>query len=764
MNSLLVRCSFTVLVIALISFFILGHRHIQIDTNLNALNPNKVANQDLGFAINTLTDDINHRFIVVVSGSDEASVSIASGQMQAKLDSIQGLLVLTNETSQNAYLSSIAPYRFNFLTHSQQQKLSAANKSTASKEELATEAQRKLYQLGDGIRVIPFEQDPLGWFSDFLLSQVEGLEPESTGTSHFESFTVLITDYPENMASQNALYQAIKDIEHDVIHTNDVNVLHSGIFFFAVDSAQSAKGDIQRIAIGSIAGILFLMLLVFRSLLPLLLSLSSIAIGVGFGVLTSTLVFGSIHVLTIVFGASLIGIVVDYSLHYFYHFLSEKKQHNDKKLLRAMILSVITSLVGYGALGLSNLLILKKIALFSCSGLLLAWLSVMIFGPLIAKRPIVARQTTLMFIINCVQKVFASRPKYLASAGMVIGIASALFIVFGSIKTNDDPRQFFHVSQSLIAQEKEVSAVTQVFEPGRYLVVEGTNSDDIYTTLSLFYSQLGSHRQNLTSVLDWLPSKTTQEQNYKLQSALYNDGGIVDLFFQKLGMTESYSNDIKADYLNAKHHHLDFTTLRNTVPALPPLWIEKNDSVYSFVLIKKNSDLEKIALISQQIDNISYINSLGEAISALKDQRIKATKLLAVAYLLIAIMLFFYYRQLSSITLLLIPLVASLVTIASVAFIGQSVTVFHVMALFLVLGLGMDYIIFAKEMTDTHAVTQQAILLSAVTSLLSFGLLAFSSMPIVNAFGSTILIGNSINFIAAICLFGLTKNKRSKTQ
>ena len=170
--------------------------------------------------------------------------------MQTQLDSIPGLLVLTNQTSQRTYLSSIAPYRFNFLTPSQQQKLSAANKSTASKKELATEAQRKLYQLGDGIRVIPFEQDPLGWFSDFLLSQIEDLEPESTGTSHFESFTVLITDYPENMASQNALYQAIKDIEHDVTHTNDVNVLHSGIFFFAVDSAQSAKGDIQRIAIG----------------------------------------------------------------------------------------------------------------------------------------------------------------------------------------------------------------------------------------------------------------------------------------------------------------------------------------------------------------------------------------------------------------------------------------------------------------------------------------------------------------------------------
>ena len=63
----------------------------------------------------------------------------------------------------------------------------------------------------------------------------------------------------------------------------------------------------------------------FRSLLPLLLSLSSIAIGVGSAVLVSVWFFNSVHILTIVFGASLIGIVVDYSLHYFYHFLAGQK-------------------------------------------------------------------------------------------------------------------------------------------------------------------------------------------------------------------------------------------------------------------------------------------------------------------------------------------------------------------------------------------------------------------------------------------------------
>jgi len=74
---------------------------------------------------------------------------------------------------------------------------------------------------------------------------------------------------------------------------------------------------------------------------------------------------------------------------------------------------------------------------------------------------------------------------------------------------------------------------------------------------------------------------------------------------------------------------------------------------------------------------------------------------------------------------------------------------FHVMALFLVLGFGMDYTIFSKEMREQQDITLEAILLSACTSLLSFGLLSLSSIPVVASFGMTLLIGNIFNLLGA---------------
>ena len=75
------------------------------------------------------------------------------------------------------------------------------------------------------------------------------------------------------------------------------------------------------------------------------------------------------------------------------------------------------------------------------------------------------------------------------------------------------------------------------------------------------------------------------------------------------------------------------------------------------------------------------------------------------------------------------------------------------MALFLVLGLGMDYMIFAKDMTRNNALRQltlQAIVLSAITSLLSFGLLGASSLAVVAGFGLTLFVGNLVNVIMAM--------------
>ena len=756
------RITLVVALLASTAWITVSEDLVKIDTSLKDLNPDRRIGDGSEYVVNQLISDLSERFIVVVSGANWESVSQAGGMLETRLSSVEQLTVISGDSGINQFVDAFQSYQYGLLSQEQRTAL-----RTESAVELSQMEMNKLYKFGESVRITSFDRDPLGWFSDYMLNQFGALIGTDSdlpvdvngnvGADRYsEIYTVLITPYPRSVSDQSALLQEITKIKDLISKEFGVSILQSGVFFFAADSARAAKEDIQLILVGSLIGIIALMFAVFGSLLPLTISILSISLGVGFGVMSSWVIFDSIHIFTIVFGSSLIGVVVDYSLHYFYHHLTSDVQRyspgGTKSLKRAMMLSLLTSLLGYSALACTDLGLLKKVAVFSCVGLFMAWISVIALGAKVVKRSIVVRQSMLIILIDFLSRIFARSPLGLSRVALILAGISTIFLAIGGVDVNDDPREFFHVSDELLNQERVVAQLSQVYEPGRYLIVTGNAISELYEELGAFYQTLGEQSRHLRSILDYVPSQQDQLANYQLQSKLYQDGGVIDLFFRKLGFPIEKANQLKREYKAFRGRTLDFPTLNALIPSLPKLLIQREGAQYAVVLIKQGADLDAIQRAASLEGNIHYVSTLDDSISALKDQRVTGSWLLILAYLLVGVLLFFYYRSLSSLSLLLIPAFSSLLTIALLQLIGQPITIFHVVALFLVLGLGMDYIVFSKEMVDSQHVTQQAILLSAITSLLSFGLLAFSSIPIVSAFGSTILIGNSINFIAAISL------------
>jgi predicted exporter len=86
--------------------------------------------------------------------------------------------------------------------------------------------------------------------------------------------------------------------------------------------------------------------------------------------------------------------------------------------------------------------------------------------------------------------------------------------------------------------------------------------------------------------------------------------------------------------------------------------------------------------------------------------------------------------------------ISSVLAIAVVGLIGEKVELFHVLALWLLLGMGVDYGIFLLEHPSRQAgEAWLAVGLGAVSTLLSFGLLALSSTPAIHAFGLAMAVG-----------------------
>jgi predicted exporter len=86
---------------------------------------------------------------------------------------------------------------------------------------------------------------------------------------------------------------------------------------------------------------------------------------------------------------------------------------------------------------------------------------------------------------------------------------------------------------------------------------------------------------------------------------------------------------------------------------------------------------------------------------------------------------------------------------------GISLNLFHLIALVLAAGLGVDYALFFESVEDDpleQRRTLHAVLVCSLSTLMVFVLLAFSSMPVLRAIGLTVALGVVTNFVLALLL------------
>lgn len=608
-------------------------------------------------------------------------------------------------------------------------------------------------------RLYSFLEDPLAWHSETVISLVDA-SGTNFNTGLNESKTVIaipialrIDAGALDVKTQEKLSQAL-DFEIDQLKAGfAVTIDRSGVFFFAGEAANNAKKDISRISIGSIAGVIVLLLIAFGSIRALLLPMISIAIGVAFAFVVSHVVYSKVHVLTIVFGASLIGIVIDYSLHYFYHALHSRADER-RALHRALLLSLVTSLIGYAALGFSDLQALQKVALFSCCGLVAAWLCVVSLGDLTLSKPFSVDKKIFPAVIEITSNLVSLvRPSRWAVLGVLIPLVAAGVLVSGK-SFNDDPRAFFNASTALLESERRVAAVANDYEPGRYLIVYGASEAQVYFRHEKLFLAIDKSDQfqssDFTSLLTWVPNLDQQRADYASQATLYLENGAVHTLLANLDRLKSFAQ-IEQDYQAAKDINLyPDQVVQVLSDALPPLWLQTEEAIVNFVLLHKGMDTTGLQALLAPLKGVEYVNTLQRTQNALAEQRQSAGRLLLLAYLLVAAVVLARYRAMSALWLLSVPICSSAMLLIWGTFMGEGLNLFHVMALFLVLGFGMDYMIFTHEIRHRPDITKQAILLSTLTSLLSFGLLALSSIVVVASFGITLLIGNGFNFLGAM--------------
>ena len=98
-------------------------------------------------------------------------------------------------------------------------------------------------------------------------------------------------------------------------------------------------------------------------------------------------------------------------------------------------------------------------------------------------------------------------------------------------------------------------------------------------------------------------------------------------------------------------------------------------------------------------------------------------------------------------------LLALAFTVAALLALGERLSLFHLVSLLLVLGIGVDYGLFFSRPgadADLRRRALHALMVCCASALIVFAMLSTSALPALRAIGLTVSLGAAASFVAAL--------------
>ena len=515
-------------------------------------------------------------------------------------------------------------------------------------------------------------------------------------------------------------------------------LLSRGTTFYSDYASQQAKKDISTLGAVTVLGVLLLIVAVFRSLRPLLLCLMSIGVGALAGTVVTLLVFGELHLMTLVMSMSIIGISADYTLYY----LTERMVHGGEsspwqslaKVRHALLLALLTTVVAYLLLMLAPFPSIRQMALFAAVGLSASCLTVIFWHPWLCRglpvRPVPALGLMLRWLA-------AWRRNKKLSIGLPVALA--LFSLAGAmtLRVDDDIAQLQALPQDILAQEKAMTALTGQSVDQKWFVVYGQSPQQTLERLEQFVPALAQAKAN-GWITDYrtLPLNSLARQRQDL-ALLQKATPTVINALQLAGVTTANAD------LNAMPVTVDEWLASPVSEGWRLMWLTQANGE-SAVLVPVSGVQNSAALGTLSLRHsagIAWVDRKSSFNALFALYRHLLTGLLGVALAVIAcgaIVRLGWRDGLKS----LVPSILSLgCGLATLTLSGHTVNLFSLLALVLVLGIGINYTLFFSNPRGTPITSMLAITLAMLTTLLTLGMLVFSATQAISSFGIVLVSG-----------------------
>lgn len=548
----------------------------------------------------------------------------------------------------------------------------------------------------------------------------------------------------------------------------------SGPGVFAVQARADIKSEVMRLSIISSALIVALLLLVYRSVPALLLGLVPVVSGAIAGIAAVALGFGVVQGVTLGFGVTLIGEGVDYSIYLFIQ---------SQSAWPTIRLGMLTSICGFAVLLVSSFPGLAQLGLYSLVGVLAAGLVTRFVLPELLPRDFRIRDLTPIG-----RRAVRALSNASGARVAVALIAVCAIVVLGLYRHQLWSHDLSALSPvPVAAQNLDGELRADLGAPDvRYLVViSGPDEESALEGAEHVGAELDDlARSNVISgyqsPAQYLPSLALQRQR---------QDSLPPASVLSARLTQALSGlPLKADRLGPflhdvavartapplKRASLDGTSFAAVADAL---LVRDADEWHALVPLEApvsqgralDVDIGRVqqALSVGAPDRVTVLNLKDQADALYSSYLGGAVRLSLAGFAAIVVLLLIALRRPSRVLRAVLPLALAVLTVAaSLRLFGAPLTLLHVVGMLLIVAVGSNYaLFFDKQFSSSPAaggrgqgqstageLTLASLLVANCATVVAFGVLALSSVPVLHDLGETVAPGAFLALLYAALL------------
>jgi len=591
------------------------------------------------------------------------------------------------------------------------------------------------------------------------LDILERLSPvESSGEMWFaaDGSAVLMAETRAtavDIAGQAAAIDAVRDAFSSIDGTDAQRLEMTGAGAFGVELQATIRQEATRRSALATAGLFLVLLLFYRK--PRYLLLATVPIGMGFlaGLAVVSLVFDSVHGITLAFGFTLMGVAIDYPLHLFSHAEQAGGESAIRGIWPTMRLGAISTAVAYIALAFSGSDGLAQLGVFTAAGIAVAVLATRTWVPyLLGSTPAVSPQPGRASAVN-----LSYLPALLlAAAALVVGMQTMVGGLWDDRLTSLSP-----VPEQRLLRDNVLRSAAGTPDMRYQLMVHDASLDALLEKNEALDRRLAGLAAEggiagWQSVTQLLPSIRVQQRR---RDAIPGPDELRLRLDDVLGETP-FRGDAFDPFIDtaARVRDGDLISLDDFENSPLRSWLDSrlvqlDDQWVSIVSLRAPRAEELRETVRDWGEGVALLDLRDASMSMMQDYRHGALETVAIAAFIILVLLWAQRRELRQVLWIASSVTVGLVvTIVTVTAVHGQLTVIHLVALLLVLGLGLDYALFLsrRESPAERRATHKAVLACAASTTLAFGILAGSSIPVLKFLGLTVAAGSTANYLLAV--------------